>query len=152
MGISSNHEQFMNDWLREVREIRERKLFFIVQVTFDALGALIRGSAVDTGTYRASHDLTIGAPSQKKLKRPRNAGPSERQGEASRRESEAERRLSTLTPEVLEGGLSIFITNNLEYAEVLEQGDSERPGRGLYQIARKRAEDNWNTLVQRGLV
>jgi hypothetical protein len=94
-------------------------------------------SPVDTGLYRASHTLTLGAPS--------DAPPYGEEGgkgkmakEAAEALDKAHQTLSGIT-KIPKGGLKVFITNNLAYAEALEHGHSLQAPSGVYALANRLA-------------
>jgi hypothetical protein len=154
MALHSNFTEFATDWNNTVEVIGQTKMFFIAEICFDALKYIIMGSPVDTGTFRASHDLTIAYASGLKLIKPDRKENGSRRDESNQRLTEGENRLDAFSwKQFAETGvMNVFITNNLDYAQYLEEGNSKRPGIGLFEAARARAERNWNRLIQRGLV
>lgn len=110
------------------------------QMTAEALGAVIRGSPVDSGSYRMNHRVSFGSPDG-------GADPDAGRGQ----DVEPERGADTGIP-AYESGMRLittnrdpltvaYVQNNLKYAGVIEFGrPSGKPGskqapEGVYQVA-----------------
>jgi hypothetical protein len=91
---------------------------FHKKITFEAAKRLIQRTPVDTGRARGGWITTVGAPSTQV------GGEDDKQGDSTLKKSVAA--LSNLTPFQV-----IYITNNVEYIEVLENGHSKQAPRGM---------------------
>lgn len=98
-----------------------KKPVVIRAVALELFSRVVRRSPVDTGFYRASHDLTLGAPSS--FVATPGGGPR-----------------TNLVPSILQGVPAqgpfppIFISNNAPYARRLEFGHSRQAPVGVYRV------------------
>jgi len=120
--------------LVELAFIVESKFSQVVRKTvLDLYANIIRRSPVDTGTYRASHSIANHDPSPEEgivyLKKDKNKS-----------EIEATASIQTNINKPLAwswkvGDGTIYIFNNLPYAEPLENGHSGQAPQGIYRQA-----------------
>ena len=124
--VSQTAEDFSKS-LMELGSIVENKFSEVVRKSvLDLFASIIRRSPVDTGTYRASHSLANHEP-----------GPDEGiiylskdKSEVGMAQSLAMTTTQGWTWKVGDG--TIFIFNNLPYAEAIENGHSGQAPQGVY--------------------
>lgn len=150
MKLSSNVDKVLAS-LEKVKAARLASIYQVAaEVAIQALADAQTISPVDTGLYRAAHDLTINEPSSFQPSTtstvtdtgipppavaPRGETVPEQLDLAQSRLDGAR---STFT-----GSMSIFLTNNLQYAWALENGHSQQAPQGVYGIVRQRAIENF---------
>lgn len=111
--------------LESLAGLYENKFGLVVRKSvLDLFGRIIRGSPVDTGTYRASHMIANHEPSEDEgvIKIEKGA---ENPGEHG-----ALGKVAAWTWKPGDGDIYIF--NNVPYAEPLEQGHSSQAPEGVY--------------------
>jgi hypothetical protein len=152
--------------LASLDAVKKARLAYVFQtaaeVGLQALADAQTISPVDTGLYRAAHDLTINEPSgydpttdSSLAAKAAAAGIPLSVAMASA--STASAASPNLDPQAqigkalerLEAGrasftgtMTIFLTNNLQYAWALENGSSQQAPEGVYGIVRQRAVAN----------
>ena len=140
MGIEHNTEQVIDSLNAALRQATDQVARIVRIVGVETMRQLIGRSPVDTGYYRASHDLTIGIPSE--FKQPQNDTIFNRatQGGGIEQQQIAKgtARLSTLRGAQIRKGVSIYITNNAPYATILETGHSQQARQGIYTVVARR--------------
>ncbi len=139
--VNESAEKFSKS-LIELASFAEDNFSQIVRkAVFDLFSSIVRRSPVDTGTYRASHGIA-------------NHNPSDNEGivhcakdksEASMSEHIAETKVQAWTWRVGDG--TIFIFNNLPYAEPLENGHSGQAPAGVYRQAMAEVEGFINKQI-----
>jgi hypothetical protein len=93
---------------------------------------LVVKSPVDTGFYRSSHDVTIGAISSFVPPKSKKGGKGKGGQNLQDRFNEASTRLAGVNS--VKGGITIYFTNNAPYANALEHGHSQQAPQGIYQV------------------
>ncbi len=153
MPMSHNGGQVLRGVTEALSKFEVEKMNLVKKITLTALGDAQTLSPVDTGLFRGSHDLTIAEPSSLRT----TPSPAKRQpgdppipefvGYQRKRTEEALTRLGTgVQPKQLDG-LVIYLSNNLEYAQALENGHSQQAPTGVYRIVREKAEQRWARAV-----
>ena len=137
--ISSNINKVLVQIKQEIdtNNIKQRNI--VKTVAIQGFSNIQTRSPVDTGLFRASHELTIGKPSERhgripsyKQKRDNMAGLRSKYAEqAKERLDQSKNRLQGIPAK---GNFTIWITNNLKYAKALEDGHSKQAPKGVYKI------------------
>jgi len=135
MGLRHTFSDFYYGITQRLRDYDEDKRKIVVEVSIQALSDAITLSPVDTGRYRAAHDLTIDAPSQHLPAVPKR-------GSTSANQMSVAVQAMAGVDFRKKGTFSIYLTNNLVYAGPLEVGHSKQAPSGVYGIVRERAEAN----------
>lgn len=119
-----------------------------VQEALLAFKDLVRMSPVDTGYYRAGHDLSVGEPSKYRPKSPYEKVMVE--GKMIRRRAKrkyqspvrrAMRRLKRYKP-----GMSIYVTNRCFLNHLIEWGSVKSKPRLVFERAQRNAEERLKRL------
>lgn len=154
--LTSNVDKVLAS-LDELKKARLARVYQIAaEVAIQALADAQTISPVDTGLYRAAHDLTINEPSgynpstaASAASKAHAAGlPAPAAGVAgslldpSTQTATAASRLESFRSQ-FKGTMTIFLTNNLQYAWALENGHSQQAPHGVYGIVRQRAIENF---------
>lgn len=121
---STNHAAVGTALERAFDQAEAEAVAFMRTVAVQALADAQRLSPVDTGLYRASHNLSI-SPAAIAY-----APAGERGGDPSGLSSVAAAR------SIPDGGLTIFLWNSQIYAWPLEDGHSLQAPQGIYRIVR----------------
>lgn len=107
------------------------------KLAFDAFGGLLRRSPVDTGRFRASWRVAINRIDQTVQPPPATAA-DEKPGSAYRGSMQAAHATNQAAASgaisKAKFGDSVNISNNLEYAEPLENGHSKQAPQGMLKI------------------
>ena len=125
--------QFADDVTDGVVDLHREVVLFI-------FAAIVQRSPVDTGVYRGNHRVSVGTidtamgPDPKASNLP-SAG--ELLADATRAANDA---LTSLAPFT-----TVYIQNNLPYAEPLEEGHSQQAPLGIYKLALADAEQEYTT-------
>jgi hypothetical protein len=93
------------------------------KAALDIFRLIVKGSPVDTGRFRASWVISVGAPS-------RTVEP---EGEYT--EQYAMAKTTELTPESVKGFAWVYISNNLPYGPALANGHSGQAADGWIEFA-----------------
>lgn len=107
------------------------------KIILTALSDLMTLSPVDSGTYRASHVLSAGIPSNEIKERKGGVAAG---GIDFASYQEAESKINNLKDRF------VFITNNCKYSERIEYGDANRTPQAVYATAEQRAANNIEKL------
>lgn len=133
---------------KALNERIEGRVELVQEVALQALADAQTLSPVDTGHYRASHNLSVNKfekvnslASKKALSKARSKSINART--AAQRLEKAPQRLSVI-PDLLKslGKVTIYISNNAVYARRLEYGHSKAAPNGIYSVVRERALQN----------
>jgi hypothetical protein len=153
LKFSSNVDQV----LASLEKVKAERLEYVyttaAEVGIQALADAQTISPVDTGLYRAAHDLTINEPSGYD---PSTAATVAEKAAAAGIPQPAIAPKGEVVPEQIEkavarleagrasfqGAMTIFLTNNLNYAWALENGHSSQAPDGVYGTVRQRAIAN----------
>ena len=104
---------------KQIEAAKEQSELVAKKITIELFSRVIEKSPVDTGRFRANWNCSIGSP---------NLSTSESTDQSARGEPS----VSKMTGQVLNFDMSdrsVFLTNNLPYAETLEYGrDNGKPG------------------------
>jgi len=141
MPVTSNINQVIVDLKRVAADFDKKSVQIVGISSLEMFRQLISLSPVDTGYYRATHDLTINNKSS--FKQPADEAlfnQGSRGGGAEEAQfQEAESRLGSITGRDISKGLSVFFTNNAPYSQPLEDGHSLQAAQGIYTIVSKKA-------------
>lgn len=158
VSIKSNFHKFFESVLKDEKKFDEKAVGIVKTVAIQALSDLQRMSPVDFGRYRAGHILSIDIPSGESPEAPtvqeqkahRTGSPA---GKYVKKTMENQANATDLLDGIKRfiGTLSIFITNNLNYAMFIELGtyskDPNAPKK-LYEKARQLAEKRLRMLTR----
>lgn len=136
MSIEHNFDQCFAALEREIEGRREEAASAVRAVAIQAVADIQRISPVDTGRFRASHQLSIDEVIPGEA--PAGKSPGEYVGQTAERLNDANQRLAGIRR--IERDLSIFICSSLPYAMALEHGHSKQAPAGVYAVAAQRAE------------
>lgn len=143
--ITHNLAEVLDDFQVEIAKHNGRAVEAVRKI---ALGALndVSAAPIDTGRYRASHVLTMEAPSTDTPPDHPDAGSNDPryQSIADQNRQEAEATLAGLRDL---RNVSVFIATNLEYANAIENGHSMQAPQGVYAVALKRAEARFRRIA-----
>lgn len=103
------------------RLTQDEAALFLKKVAFDALAGVLEKSPVDTGRFKANWRVGINAPDRSTIVGRKDTSPVGTPGRATSTFA----RVSTKLAKV-KGGSTIYISNNLPYAQVLEDGSSQQ--------------------------
>ncbi len=133
--------EFKKDLIKFATDLNAEVKETVKKVAVDIFTDIVLTSPVDTGAYRASHQLAINTVSDKVVK-PEKGRKFQKRGATTRAMKQLKNIKKYTTKDV------IWISNNLPYAKVLEFGDStDRKVYATYILAIQKAEDT----VQRAL-
>lgn len=123
--MASNVEQFNRDLLAESESmVQEELVLFHKFVTLNLLRRVVLKTPVDTGRARGNWQVSIGVPSSG------TNGSVDKSGQGTI--AQGQQAVSTLLPFT-----QVFISNNVEYIEVLEYGKFVPPNPGPSKDTRK---------------
>lgn len=147
--ITHNVDAAHAEILEQIKAAQAKKLEIVRTVSLSALVDIQRMSPVDQGRFRASHTLSVGAPDEsvaQDMDKQKTARKKSGKGTpTSAYTSIAKQKMVSAQETVaaianLQRRLTIWISNNLPYANALENGSSKQAPNGVYMIARQRAE------------
>ena len=146
MILKTNFPRFSKSIQKDFDRWDGDKKTLIETVAIQALADLQELSPVDTGTFRASHNLSVGTQdtdttTRKKGKHTKSKGDEDK--------ASFNKALRQLRDKEIKHGTSIFITNNLVYAQAIEHGHSKQAPRGVYRLAEIRALKNIRSEVSK---
>lgn len=127
--MTSNFDEFMRDFNDDVEEISRTTQTDAKEVMIETLRQIQMASPVHMGRFRASNQLGIDS-------RPTTESPDG----LTKAEyyqlylEELAKAKATLSPRKLKDGDKIYVTNNLAYAEALEEGHSKQAPLGIYAV------------------
>ena len=119
----SQFEMQIKDFLDQY--LPEQQVLFVKKVSRKLLVKLINKSPVDTGRFRGAWEIGIGTPNRDEPETPDKA-----KGRSNISYQRAKDIISGLQP-----GDVVFISNNLDYALMLEYGWSKKAPEGMVAIS-----------------
>lgn len=125
----ANEEKFVNVIERFSHLVDVRADFVIRKLAFDAFDGLLRRSPVDTGRFRASWRLGINKTIESVSEERTRA--SKKGGKGASTNVEAGEQIKAFNAKF---GDTVHITNNLPYAQPLEEGSSTQAPAGVLEI------------------
>lgn len=140
--ITHNFGEAMRDLTAQFKARDTENLRMVKSVPLQAMADIQRMSPVDTGRFRASHNLSINEMDE--TVQPDKQSNSENNARAKEQFENAQSEIGAIPD--LKRKLTIWICNNLPYAYSLEMGHSMQAPNGIYAIARQRAENLINRL------
>lgn len=148
MGITGNFKEVVESLDTEAKDFVKKRNHIIATVSLAALSNLQVMSPVATGRFRAGHTLEVDRPSD--YDPPEGISQSEANQIAAKNLAEARNKLNTALSEGEK--FSIYITNNVDYGEFIENGsyckDPNAPKK-LYAKTRDRTEARMNQMIAR---
>ena len=123
--ISSNFGAFYSDFIGNIKKSEKEQQHEAIRIVLYAHNHLISISPRNTGRYVASHVISFDTTSSKKA--PDGLSPSQY-------EALALKESAYLAGTNIKDKKTIFIQNNLEYAEALEDGSSKQAATGIYSV------------------
>jgi len=124
--IKSNFDSFFKGFNSTIKEIEEQQNKDAIRIVLYAHNRVLSLSPVDTGRYRASNAISINTVTSWSASEGKSSGEY-----ASIADSESNK-LSGINVKKTK---TIFIQNNLKYAESIENGHSKQAAQGVYAIA-----------------
>ncbi|MCE5229009.1 hypothetical protein LLG95_05370 [bacterium] len=140
--ITHNFGEAMRDLTAQFKARDAQNLRLVKTVPIQAMADIQRMSPVDTGRFRASHNLSMDEMDDSI--QPDKQTSSENNARAKEQLVNAQSEIGAIPD--LKRKLTIWICNNLPYAYSLEMGHSKQAPNGIYAIARQRAENLINRL------
>jgi len=128
MGLNHNFQGFFQNIQAKLDKFSQAKQDVAKRVAIQCLADLQQGSPVDYGRYRAAHTLTIMEPSsfippettkQEESGHIQGTPIGEYTQLAQQQVNDANQKLGEIK---VKHGLKIFITNNVDYAQYIEDG------------------------------
>lgn len=136
-GISGNWSEFRTSLKRNIEEFHAEKLELVKTISLNGLGGLQIESPVDTGRFRSGHDLTVNEPS---AYNPDKGLPNDVYTQmAEEALKEAGYKLEQL-PKGFLNKIVIYITNNVEYGQFIEDGSYSKDPNAPRKLYAKMAE------------
>jgi len=136
-GISGNWSEFESSLKKDVERFHSKKIELVKTIAINGLSGLQIGSPVDTGRFRSGHDLTVNEPS---TYNPDKGLPNEVYTQiAEEALKEAGYKLGNL-PKGFLNKLVVFITNNVEYGQFIEDGSYSKDPNAPQKLYAKMAE------------
>ena len=136
-GIDGNWSQFELFFKMDIKKFHDKKLEIVKSVAISGLSSIQIESPVDTGRFRSGHDLTIDEPSQRNPSK--GLGKGEYEAIAAQAIEDADMELSRLPKGFLEK-IVIFITNNVEYGQFIEDGSYSKDPNAPQKIYERMSE------------
>jgi len=124
--ITSNFSDFFKGFESNIKELEEQQNKDAVKIVLYAHNRVVVGSPKDTGRYQASHAISINTITSW------TAPEGKSKGEYEAMASSEARVLSNINVKKTK---AVFIQNNLDYAEAIEDGHSDQAAQGVYSIA-----------------
>lgn len=107
----------LSGFARQVeRDLSDR----VREIALDAFGMIIRLSPVDTGAFRGNNRMSIGSPDESY--------------DLSATGTENERQAKAVMQALRVPFTTVYIQNNLPYADSLERGSSTQAPQGVYAV------------------
>ncbi len=126
MSKKGSLERFKREVNEFSRNLTDREfVLFHKKIVLEALSRIVQKTPVDTGRARGNWQINIGAPSRSKLDA---ADTSRAPGDTSTTADQISK-LSGLLPFAV-----VYISNNVEYIEYLEDGTSKQSPRGMVMV------------------
>jgi len=124
--IKSNFDSFFKGFNSTIKEIEEQQNKDAIRIVLYAHNRVLSLSPVDTGRYRASNAISINTVTSW------YASEGKSSGEYTSIADSESNKLSGINVKKTK---TIFIQNNLKYAEAIENGHSQQAAQGVYAIA-----------------
>lgn len=136
-GISGNWSEFESSLKKDVERFHSKKIKLVKTIAINGLSGLQISSPVDTGRFRSGHDLTVNEPS---AFNPQKSLPNEVYTQMAKEAlMEAGHKLDQL-PKGFLNKIVIFITNNVEYGQFIEDGSYSKDPNAPQKLYAKMAE------------
>lgn len=117
--------RFEADILKFAEQVKIAPVLVVRKLSLDIFTDLLKASPVDTGRFRANWTLSVGSPNRRKLWAMADTS----------RQMQVQINLAAKRVESATGAEVIYITNNLPYAERLNEGWSKQAPAGFVQLA-----------------
>lgn len=132
--IKTNYNQFKKELDNEIKKQQEKQKDTFRELVLTTYNSVLIASPVDKGTFRANNYIQSFTP---------NTQTDDKQTNISTLKNEAKTTVNTTN---IKDGTSIFITNNLPYADKLENGYSKQAPMGIYGVAEEKTQQLINRL------
>lgn len=137
-GISGNWSEFESSLKKEVEKFHSKKIELIKTLSINALSGLQIESPVDTGRFRSAHDLAVNEPSS--FNPPKGFSNDVYTAIAEEALKNAGHKLEQF-PKGFLNKIVIFITNNVEYGQFIEDGSYSKDPMAPKKLYAKMAEN-----------
>jgi hypothetical protein len=117
--------RFEADIAKFAEQVKIAPELVVRKLALDIFTDLLRASPVDTGRFRANWTLSLGTPNRRILWAMSDIG----------KQMQAQINLAAKRVQQADGTQVIYITNNLPYAERLNEGWSQQAPAGFVQMA-----------------
>jgi len=124
--ITSNFSDFFKGFESNIKELEEQQNKDAVKIVLYAHNRVISLSPVDTGRYRASNAISVNTRTTWSASEGKSSG---------EYQSIASAEIGKLANTNVKKAKTIYIQNNLDYAESIENGHSKQAAQGVYAIA-----------------
>lgn len=124
--MTSNINQFLADTNKEIEKMQKKQVATAKQIVLTAYNAITEASPVDTSLFKHNHFITVNSTTNKTT---------ETVDASVIGESKSE--ISNLK---FKNNDSIYIQNNLSYADALEAGHSSQASAGVYGVTERKIE------------
>lgn len=124
--LKSNFKSFEKELQKELDEQRKEQKDTFRKLVFTTFTDVVRRSPVDKGYFRANNLIQSVTPNRGTIDSTEGAG---------KLTNDAKVKIDSIR---VSDGTTIFITNNLPYADRLENGYSTQAPTGIYKIAEAR--------------
>lgn len=132
--LKTNYKQFKKELDKEIKkqqEVQKKTFRELVLITYNSV---LIASPVDKGTFRANNYIQAFTP---------NTQTDDKQTSVSTLQNEAKATVNTTN---IKNGTRIYITNNLPYADRLENGYSKQAPQGIYGVAEEKTQQLINKM------
>lgn len=119
----SNINEFIKETNKEIEKLQAKQVSEAKNIVLGAYNTLVEFSPVDKGQFRNNHFLTVNSTTQETTE-----------------ETNLTKKTSDLNSCKFNSGDSIYIQNNLKYADALEAGHSEQAPAGVYGVTERKIE------------
>lgn len=124
--MTSNIDQFLRETNKQIEELQKKQVSRAKEIVLVAYTAITEASPVDTSLFKHNHFITVNNTTNKTTD--------------TVDASVIPRSESTISALKFNNNDSIYIQNNLDYADALEAGHSSQAAAGVYGVVERRME------------